>query len=63
MGAAGVLEFKAKSVEMMRLCEVFLATIVEHVHGVQENGPESAAACQDLQQVGPRYGDQHCTRA
>ncbi len=51
MGAAGVLEFKAKSVEMMRLCEVFLATIVEHVHGVQENGPDSVAASQDLQKV------------
>ncbi len=31
----GVVQYRAKSVEMMRLCEVLLATIVEHVHGAR----------------------------
>jgi hypothetical protein len=46
---AGVTAFKVKSVEMMRLCEVLLATIVEHVRCSKTD--ELPATGQTLQKV------------
>lgn len=48
-----MLAQKAKSVEMMRLCEVFMAAIVEYVHGTNENGPDAIRSQQSLQRVSP----------